>query len=170
MRVPVRLWAAIRDMVGGAAPPPTTAAAAAMVQEQPPGRGVTGPAVAAAATLQAAQLLPADKMAAVWQSGRLTAGAATQQSSTMDELPDDIMQRRMPRNVVGHGVGWHVPRVCVRRTPQHPQPYSLHERELPAPLLAELEALREFACGVFYGQRVEPLRPVSFKAYRQQLL
>ena len=37
-------------------------------------------------------------------------------------------------------------------------------------LLCELERLQAFSCTRFAGQRVEPLKPVSFTAYKDALL
>lgn len=42
--------------------------------------------------------------------------------------------------------------------------------EVPNHLQQEFAALEHFSCGVFYGQRVEPLRQVSYKSYKKELL
>jgi hypothetical protein len=45
----------------------------------------------------------------------------------------------------------------------------LQDEQLPAALQQELSQLEQFCCGSFYGQRVEPLRPVSFRSYQEEL-
>lgn len=45
----------------------------------------------------------------------------------------------------------------------------LQDEQLSAALREELSQLERFCCGTFYGQRVEPLRPVSFNVYREEL-
>lgn len=46
----------------------------------------------------------------------------------------------------------------------------LQPAEIPDHLQKELAGLEAFCCGVFYGQRVGPLRPVSFTSYKKELL
>jgi hypothetical protein len=46
---------------------------------------------------------------------------------------------------------------------------SLQDEQLSPALQQELSQLEHFCCGSFFGQRVEPLRPVSFKCYREEL-
>jgi hypothetical protein len=45
----------------------------------------------------------------------------------------------------------------------------LQDEQLPPALQQELSQLEQFCCGSFYGQRVEPLRPVSFRSYQEEL-
>jgi hypothetical protein len=45
----------------------------------------------------------------------------------------------------------------------------LQEEQLPPALQQELSQLEQFCCGSFYGQRVEPLRAVSYRSYQEEL-
>ena len=40
---------------------------------------------------------------------------------------------------------------------------------MPPALLAEFKALECFCTGVFYGQRVDPLKPISYSVYAKEL-
>jgi hypothetical protein len=46
---------------------------------------------------------------------------------------------------------------------------SLQDEQMPAALRQEFDQLEQFCCGSFYGQRVERLRPVSFRSYKEEL-
>ncbi|WIA30518.1 hypothetical protein OEZ86_000602 [Tetradesmus obliquus] len=155
MQIPVRVWAMVKAMV--AADSAAAAAASAAAADSLEDRASSELAATTAAGSAAVEL----------QQGDATGEVDATTSAAGQELHPDIMQRRMPRNFVGtNSAGSTRVQVTSKKAVK---PYALKDEQLSAALREELSQLERFCCGTFYGQRVEPLRPVSFNVYREEL-
>lgn len=178
MRVPVKLWASLRALLAADG---SDAAAPAADEVQ--------------AHASASHAASVDAIAA---SRELLVPCSSSSSSTRSRdgaLPDDIMQRRMPRNLYGATAARPAP-VTVRLAAPRATPYALkvwaccravrsacrwpahrrvghvsplQESETSAALQSELRALQSFSCGAWYGQRVPPLAAESYDGYQREL-